>query len=173
MSLQLQPIEEASCLLGRFSTSNEVPAVPGIDLIYTVDRSRAGVGETLTFTAWVLNSRNEILTDVCLTPRSLTNSRMVPLQYTNQPPTAAMNHRDIDPFRSLTWTFTYTIDTDDVTHAGALISSIQASLVSPSQGPLHSESDAIVTMKIDPQKFNGEHPPEGTNKQSRLRAEVQ
>ena len=150
MSLQPLPLEEAGCPLGRFSTSFGAPAVPGIVLIYSADRSRAGVGETLTFTAWVLNSRNEKLTDVCLTLRSLTNSRLVPLHYATQPPTAAMTHRDIAPFRSLTWTFTYAIDSEDVTHPGVLISSIQAGLVSPTQGKLHGECDAIVAMEIAP-----------------------
>lgn len=162
MSLQHLPLEEANCPVGRFSASYGAPAVPGIELIYTVDRSRAGVGETLTFTAWILNSRNEQLTDVCLTLRSLTNSWVTPLQYTTQPPAAAMIHRHITPFESLAWTFTYIIDSEDVTHAGALISSIQASLVSPSQGLLHGECDAIVAMKIAPQNPNWTHPSKGT-----------
>lgn len=142
-----RPVQEANCPLGRFSASPEAPRVSGIDLVYTVDRSTAGVGETLTFTAWILNSRDERLSDVGLSLRSLTNSQLVPLQYTTQPTSAEITQRVIEPYRCLTASFTYVIDREDVTHAGVLISSLQASLISPSHGILHSECDAIVGMK--------------------------
>lgn len=142
-----QPIQEANCPLGRFSASSEAPTVPGIDLVYTVDRSTAGVGETLTFTAWVLNSRDERLSDVCLSLRSLTNSQLDSLKYTTQPTSAEITQRVIEPYRCLTASFTYVLDSEDVAHAGVLISSLRASVVSPSHGILHSESDAIVGME--------------------------
>lgn len=150
MSFQSLPIEEANDPLGRFTASNGSPAIPGIELVYSVDRFRAGVGETLTFTAWVLNSRDEALTNVCLILRSLTNSQLVPLQYTTQPTSAATTQRDIEPYTCLTSSFTYVVEPQDVIHPGVLISSLQVSLVCPGQGQLHSECDAIVAMKIAP-----------------------
>lgn len=150
MSFQRLPIEEANYPLGRFFASYGTPAIPGIELVYSVDRFSAGVGEALTFTAWVLNSRDEALTNVCLILRSLTNSQLDPLQYTTQPTSAAITQRDIEPYTCLTSSFTYVLEPQDVIHQGVLISSLQVILVSPSQGQLLAECDAIVAMEIAP-----------------------
>jgi hypothetical protein len=57
------------------------PEGPSIALVHYADRSFASVGDTISFTAWILNDSTETLTDVSLIPCSLRNSVAGRLSY--------------------------------------------------------------------------------------------
>lgn len=142
------PPELPAVPLAGFSQSQGDPEFPGINMTYVADKHTADVGETITFTAWILNSTSEKLTEVNLNLRSFTNSRLDSLQYTTQPEPSEITDRVLPPRRSLSLNFTYVVEAGDVQHAGLLISALQANLLSPSQGRLHSECDAWVDMEL-------------------------
>ncbi|ALV47855.1 hypothetical protein MB46_19470 (plasmid) [Arthrobacter alpinus] len=146
-----QPLTEETVFpLAGFAPSQGDPELPGVNLLYVVDKPTAGTGEHLTFTAWILNSSAEVLTDINLHLRSFTNSLLEPVHYKTQPSIRAMNHRFLAPHRSISFTFTYVVGEGDVVYDGLLISALQVSLLSPSRGRLHSECDAMVTMDLAP-----------------------
>lgn len=150
MSHKHQPIEGLSCPTSGFSLSYNDPMVPGISLIYMADKAAAGVGELLTFTAWILNSTGESLHDVNFRMRSLTNPGLEHLQYRSQPSKAMIRNRILLPRRSVSCMLAYQITAADVQQPGVLISAIQASVVSPSKGRLYSECDALIDMRATP-----------------------
>ena len=148
MPFQHPPTEGLPCPLAGFASSHDSFEHPGINLVYVVDKHTAGAGEKLLFTAWILNSSEEILTGVNLHLRSFTNSILEPVRYATQPTSFAMTNRVLGPRRSISFTFSYVITPEDAVHTGQLISALQVSLTSPSQGRLHSECDAMVTMAL-------------------------
>lgn len=128
--------------LAGFSPGHAQPAVPGIHLLYSVDKPTARVGETLTFTAWIVNSTDEALSEVSLSPRSFTNDHLEYLDYTAQPLHHELGGHTVGPQQTLHLTWSFTVTPSDGQAHGLLISALQARVSSPRFGPLISECDA-------------------------------
>lgn len=116
--------------------------VPEVALVYLADPAEAAVGETVKFTAWLLNSTDETLTDISLLLRSLTNGRLDHLAYATTPTAAELSGRTLGPRQSLNFTLTYTATAADASGDGPLLSALRTELSSPSHGRLVNESDA-------------------------------
>ncbi|MGP9502749.1 hypothetical protein ACT3TS_11115 [Specibacter sp. AOP5-B1-6] len=120
--------------------------VPEVALVYLADRTEAAVGETVRFTAWLLNATDETLTDISLLPRSLTNGRLDHLAYATTPTAAELSGRTLGPRQCLSFTLTYKPTSTDALDDGLIISALQAELSSPRYGRMRSECDAMATV---------------------------
>lgn len=127
-----------------FSARDSTLEVPGLSLVHLVNKSTAGAGDKLLFTAWILNSTNETLTDVNLIMRSFTNESLEQLQYDTQPSEKLLKGRVLGPRQSLQYSFTYRVLPGDIADSGLMVSALGAELTSSVRGRLISECDAIV-----------------------------
>lgn len=133
--------------IAGFSPGHEQPAVPGIHLLYSVDKPTARVGETLTFTAWIVNSTDESLSEVSLSPRSFTNDHLEYLEYTVQPLPHELGGHTVGPQQTLHLAWSFRVTPPVGLAHGLLISALQARVSSPRFGSLVSECDAYSTIE--------------------------
>ncbi|AIY02024.1 hypothetical protein ART_2425 [Arthrobacter sp. PAMC 25486] len=122
--------------------------VPGIELLYFPDRADVAVGETVTFTAWLLNSRDEALTEISLHLRSLRNDRLDDLAYTAAPTASELSRRTLGPGQSLSFTLVYKATPADAMEGGLLISALRMELFTTTHGRLVSDCDAYAQVVI-------------------------
>lgn len=138
---------DLQCPMGAFTRPESSEEIQGINLVYLVDRPTAHAGETLTFTAWILNSTAETLTNVCLLPRSLTNGDLDGLAYTEIPTVKELTGRMLGPRQSLCYSMSYKVTDVDAENGGMFTSAVQAELSSHRFGLLVSECDALSVME--------------------------
>lgn len=122
--------------------------MPGVDLVHLADRDDVRVGETITFTAWLLNSSDEVLTDICLGPRPRADGSLDGLDYVAAPAAAELSGRTLAPGRSLNFTMKYVAKPADAEAGGLLVSGLRLELSSPSRGRLAVEADAFAQVFI-------------------------
>ncbi len=120
----------------------------GVDLVHLADREDVRVDEAITFTAWLLNSSDEMLTDICLGPRPRADGSLGDLPYSSSPAAADLSGRTLAPGRSLNFTMRYVATAPDAKAGGLLISALRMELSSPSRGRLAVEADAFAQVFI-------------------------
>lgn len=128
---------------GRRRRANSVTDGPSIALVQYADRSLASCGDTIYFTAWILNDSEETLTDVCLILCFLTNAVSEKLSYSAGPSSEDLYIPSLAPGESTKFGFTYVVTPADLTHGGEIVSAMQVRARSNS-GIHRDECDAIV-----------------------------
>lgn len=118
---------------------------PSIALVHYADRSLASCGDTIFFTAWILNDSKETLADVALVPCSLTNAVSEKLSYSTGPSAEDLRIPSLAPGESRKFGFTYMVSYADVAHGGEIVSAMQVRARSNS-GTHRDGCDAIVRM---------------------------
>ena len=114
-----------------------------IALVQYADRSLASCGDTISFTAWILNDSEETLTDVSLILCFLTNAVSEKLSYSAGPSSEDLSIPSLAPGESAKFGFTYVVTYADLAHAGEIVSAMQVRARSNS-GIHHDACDAIV-----------------------------
>lgn len=127
---------------GKRSKSHGV-GEPSIALIHFADRFTAAVGETISYTAWILNDSREYLTGVSLIRRSFTNANLENLAYDNAPEGPGTIADSLAPGESTELHLSYVVREEDVVHGGEIVSAMQVKASSAS-GSVWDECDAIV-----------------------------
>ncbi|WP_242703481.1 hypothetical protein [Arthrobacter sp. D5-1] len=114
-------------------------------LVYGADRPVAIPGDTVIFTAWIINRSASHLRDVTLVPRSFTNEGMEVLRYTSEPVERDLRIRLLAPGESVMRSFTYLVTDADHIHGGSLVSAMQVHASCRGQ-VVFDENDAIVSL---------------------------
>lgn len=114
-----------------------------IALVHYADRSLASCGDTIFFTAWILNDSKETLTDVSLILCSLTNAASEKLSYSTGPGSEDLRIPSLAPGESTKFGFAYVVTYADVACGGEIVSAMQVRARSNS-GIHRDECDAIV-----------------------------
>lgn len=96
-----------------------------IALVQYADRSLASCGDTIFFTAWILNNSEETLADASLTHYFLTNAVSEDLSYTTTPVSEDLRIPSLSPGESMKFGFTYTVTYTDVADGGKIVSAMQ------------------------------------------------
>jgi hypothetical protein len=117
-----------------------------IALVHYADRSLASCGDTIFFTAWILNDSKETLTDVSISLCSLTNGASEKVSYSTGPNSEDLCVPSLAPGESMKFGFTYVVTQADVAYGGEIISAMQVRARSNS-GIHRDECDAIVRCK--------------------------
>lgn len=118
---------------------------PSIALVHYADRSLAWYGDTIAFTAWILNDSEETLADVSLIRCSLTNSVAEKLSYGTGPSSEELRIPSLAPGESAKFGFTYVVSYADMACGGEIVSVMQVR--ARSNSGIHSdECDAVVRM---------------------------
>ncbi|SEF13218.1 hypothetical protein SAMN04489740_4346 [Arthrobacter alpinus] len=120
----------------------------GISLVHMAAQDSAKVGDLLTFTAWILNATNLVLTDVSLHLCSFTNELGEQLNYRTEPQTVEFVRRTLGPRQALKYCFSYVVTERDLEEPGLLISALRADLVMPGRGRVFSECDALISVAV-------------------------
>ena len=128
-----------SGLLSRKKNSGHVA------LVYGADRTWAIPGETVIFTAWIVNDSASYLRDVKLIPRSFTNEGMEVLRYTAEPLQRDLEINVLAPGQSVMRTFSYLVTDSDHLHGGSLVSAMQVRATCRGQ-LISDEHDALVSL---------------------------
>ncbi|WP_150117127.1 hypothetical protein [Arthrobacter sp. ERGS1:01] len=136
------------CPLAGFFAHRGATEVAGISLVHMAGQESVAAGDLITFTAWILNATAEALTDVTLHLHSFTNEHGDQLGYRTEPPASEMIGRTLGPRQALKYHFSYVATERDVEEPGLLISALKANLVTPRQGRLFSECDALVSVAV-------------------------
>lgn len=123
------------------------PLLTGITLVHSADLLEASPGQTVTFTAWVMNDTNETLSEISLIQRSFTNAGMETLHYLTEPTPSARCHRSLMAGETTSWTFTYEVTEKDLSHGGDLVSAMGIQATSPASVNLWDECDAAVFLR--------------------------
>lgn len=122
------------------------PHGSGLVLMYAADRRLVRPGETVVFTAWIVNETGRRLNDVHLVPGSLTNEALEVLHF--QP----LSRRDVQPighlgrFETAYRSFSYSVTTRDQLHGCELLSSMRVSGRSAFR-EFHDQQDALITVR--------------------------
>lgn len=119
---------------------------PSIALVQYADRSVASCGDTIFFTAWILNDSKETLIDVSLILCFLTNAVSEKLSYSTGPSSEDLRIPSLAPGESAKLGFTYVVTYTDVAYGGEIVSAMQVRARSNS-GIHRDECDAIVRCK--------------------------
>ncbi|WP_423183911.1 DUF7507 domain-containing protein [Arthrobacter sp. NyZ413] len=135
---------------GKRSRSQNAAAKPSIALIHFADRFTATTGETIAFTAWMLNDSRETLTGVSLIERSFTNANLENLSYDTGPHSEELRRGSLEPGESAELHFSYVVREEDVIHRGEIVNALQVRAVS-SAGVIWDECDA--TVQLYPKKL--------------------
>ena len=120
--------------------------VGNIVLVCGADKSVAAPGETIIFTAWIINDSKVLLRNVCLIPRSFTNEGMESLDYTSKPHDGDLDIGTLSPGESAMLSFSYVVSASDHRHGGELISAMGVTGMSRGR-VIRDEHDAIVALK--------------------------
>jgi hypothetical protein len=132
-----------SNLGGKRRRSNDGADKPSIALIHFADRFTATTGETISFTAWILNDSREDLSEISLIRRSFTNANLENLNYDTGPRTQDLARESLAPGESVELHLTYVVREEDVIHRGEIVSAMQVRARSTS-GIIWDECDAVV-----------------------------
>ncbi|MCZ9882115.1 hypothetical protein NFJ07_09985 [Arthrobacter sp. B2a2-09] len=106
----------------------------------------AAPGETIVFTAWIINDSKVQLRDVCLIPRSFTNEGMESLEYTSRPHDGELHIGTLTAGESAMLSFSYLVSASDHWHGGELVSAMGVTGMSRGRA-IRDEHDAIVALK--------------------------
>ncbi|GAA3319922.1 hypothetical protein [Arthrobacter ramosus] len=120
--------------------------VGNIVLVYGADKSAAGPGETIIFTAWIINDSKVLLRNVCLIPGSFTNEGMESLDYTSKPHDWDLDIGTLSSGESAMLSFSYVVSASDHRHGGELVSAMGVAGMSRGR-VIRDEHDAIVALK--------------------------
>jgi hypothetical protein len=120
------------------------PVMTGITLVHTADSLQAVPGQTVTFTAWVMNDTKEPLHKIYLVPRSFTNAGLEMLDYAMQPSKAECFLGELLSGEASTRTFTYRVTENDVGQGGQLVSAMGVRASTLKGQELWDECDAEV-----------------------------
>ncbi|ALV45345.1 hypothetical protein MB46_07410 [Arthrobacter alpinus] len=108
----------------------------------------AKVGDLLTFTAWILNATNLVLTDASLHLCSFTNELGEQLNYGTEPQAVELVRRTLGPRQALKYCLIYVVTKRDLEEPGLLISALRADLVTPGRGRAFRECDALISVAV-------------------------
>lgn len=114
-------------------------------LVYGADRSTAGPGDTVIFTAWISNGSKSHLRNICLIPRSFTNEAMETLTYASSPAREDLAIKSLAPGEGVMRSFSYRVTEVDHSHGGSLVSAMQVR-ASCLGRQVTDEHDAIVSL---------------------------
>lgn len=117
-----------------------------IALVHFADKYSARAGDSVSFTAWILNDSDEPVKGVQLIQRSLTNGNSETLAYTTEPSKWDLYIPHLAPGESTQLRFTYVVQHSDVIHGGEIISAMEVRATS-SNGPLADECEAVVHVR--------------------------
>ncbi|MET3370900.1 UNVERIFIED_CONTAM: hypothetical protein ABIE34_004177 [Jeotgalibacillus campisalis] len=115
-------------------------------LMYAADRRMVKPGETVVFTAWIINETGRRLTGVQLIPGSLTNEALEVLQF------LPLSRRDVQPigrlgrFETAYRSFSYLVTARDQVHSGELLSSMRVTGRSRFR-EFHDQQDALIAVR--------------------------
>lgn len=129
-------------LAGSISRSSRARHVK---LVYGADRSTAGPGDTVIFTAWISNGSKSHLRNICLIPRSFTNEAMETLTYASSPAHEDLAIKSLAPGEGVMRSFSYRVTEVDHSHGGSLVSAMQVR-ASCLGRQVTDEHDAIVSL---------------------------
>ena len=118
-----------------------------IALVQYADRSLASCGDTIFFTAWILNNSEETLADVSLMHGFLTDAVSGKLSYATVPVSEDLRIPSLSPGKSAKFGFTYVVTYTDVAEGGKIVSAMQVRARSNS-GNHRDECDATVRFKF-------------------------
>ncbi|MGM7776363.1 hypothetical protein ACSVHC_10160 [Arthrobacter sp. KNU-44] len=130
----------------RSGTLARKKEVGNIVLVYGADKSAAAPGETITFSAWIINDSKVQLRNVCLIPRSFTNEGMESLDYTSRPQDGDLHIGTLSAGESAILSFSYLVSASDHLHGGEIISAMGVTGMSRGRA-IRDEHDAIVALK--------------------------
>ena len=116
-----------------------------VGLVYGADRSSAGPGDTVIFTAWISNGSKSHLRNICLIPRSFTNEAMEPLAYASSPEPEDLAITSLAPGEGVMRSFTYRVTEADHSHGGSLVSAMRVKACCLGRH-VTAEHDAIVSL---------------------------
>ncbi|MGO4859298.1 hypothetical protein [Arthrobacter sp. 2MCAF14] len=119
---------------------------PQIVLVYGADKSAAAPGETIIFTAWIINDSKVQLRNVRLIPRSFTNEGMENLDYTSKPHDGDLHIGTLSAGESAMLNFSYVVSASDHWHGGELVSAMGVTCMSRGRA-IRDEHDAIVALR--------------------------
>lgn len=120
--------------------------VGNIVLVYGADKVVAAPGETIIFTAWILNDSKVRLRNVRLIPRSFTNEGMESLDYTSRPLDNDLHIGTLSVGETATLKFSYVVSASDQRHGGELVSAMGVTGIARGRA-IRDEHDAIVALK--------------------------
>lgn len=122
------------------------PLLTGITLVHVADMFEASPSQRITFTTWVMNDTHDTLSEVSLVPRSFTNAGLEDLSYAMEPPAPERRLETLPPGETASWTFTYLVTEQDLSHGGELVSAMGVQARNPTAGTLWDECDAEVVL---------------------------
>ncbi len=114
--------------------------------VYGADKSVAATGETIIFSAWIINDSTGQLRNVYLIPRSFTNGGMESLDYTSRPLDKDLHIGKLCAGESTMLSFSYVVSASDHRHEGELISAMGVTAMSRGR-VIRDEHDAIMALK--------------------------
>ncbi len=116
-----------------------------ITLVHGADKPTAVPGETVIFTAWIMNESTCHLRNIRLIPRSFTNEAMETLAYTSSPDRRHLSVGSLAPGEGVMRSFSYRVTEADHVHGGSLVSAMQVRAWCLGQEVL-DEHDAMVAL---------------------------
>ncbi|MGO4431724.1 hypothetical protein AB4Y88_00040 [Paenarthrobacter sp. RAF9] len=117
----------------------------GLKLIYGADQRSARAGQTLFFTAWVVNETKRSIHNIELVSGSFTNEALTDLQYIGSPTADELRIGRLGPGQSTQRSWAYTVTPSDVVHGGEILSCMSVHGTSWLRA-LRDEHDAFVIM---------------------------
>lgn len=96
-----------------------------IALVHFADKYSARAGETVRFTAWILNDSKGAINEVFLIQRSFTNAKREKLTYTTAPSPHDLRIPHMDPGESRQLEFTYVVRQTDIAPGGQIVSALE------------------------------------------------
>ena len=132
---------------GRRRRASTVTDGSSIVLVQYADRSLASCGDTIFFTAWILNNSEETLGDVSLKHCFLTDAVSGRLPYATAPVSDDLRIPALSPGESTKFGFTYVVTYTDVVDGDKIVSAMQVRARSNS-GSHRDVCDATVRFKF-------------------------
>jgi len=132
---------------GRRRMAPSVTDRSSIALVQYADRSLASYGDTIFFTAWILNNSEETLADVSLMHCFLTDAVPAKLSYATVPVSEDLRIPSLSPGESTKFGFTYVVTYTDVIDGEKIVSAMQVRARSNS-GIHRDECDATVRFEF-------------------------
>ena len=129
----------------RYGCPSLVGRSKSVTLIHGADKSTALAGETVIFTAWIMNDSTCHLRNIRLIPRSFTNEAMESLAYTSSPNRHHLSVGSLAPGEGVMRSFSYRVTEADHVHGGSLVSAMQVRAWCLGQEVV-DEQDAIVAL---------------------------
>lgn len=137
----------SSLARGRRRKAASVTDNSSIALVQYADRSLASCGDTIFFTAWILNNSEETFSEISLTHCFLTTADSEDLAYTTPPASEELRVPSLAPGESTRFGFTYLVTYLDVIDGGKIVSAMQVRARSNS-GLHRDDCDATVRFEF-------------------------